>query len=119
MEPVRPTRRVSPIIGAWVERRRRHLAAQLAAADEERWEDLADLVAEADVDQMPAVESWSPEDRQRARTLLDEADLLNRKLAAARGRLLEAIDGASEGEVESRDLSSRSVSRGSRLDGYL
>lgn len=119
MEPVRPTRPVSPVISAWVERRRRHLAAQLAAADEERWEDLAEMVAEAGEEEMPRVDDLSPEDRRRAETLLEEADLLNRKLAAARARLLEALDEPDPDTRSGPGAPRRTDGRGGRLDGYV
>lgn len=119
MEPVRPTRPVSPVMSAWIERRRRHLAAQLAAADEERWDDLARMVAETEDEEMPRVDALSPEDRRGAQSLLEEADLLNRKLAAARARLRAALDEPGRDARDGAGTQARTDGRGRRLDGYV
>ncbi len=106
-------------MSAWIERRRRHLAAQLAAADEERWDDLARLVAETEEEEMPAVDALSTEDRQGAQSLLEEADLLNRKLAAARERLRAALEEPARDHRAGAGPHAQTDGRGQRLDGYV
>lgn len=118
MEPIRPTRPVSPVLGAWVERRRRHLAAQLAAAEEERWEDLEELVAEADDDDMPPVAALTPGDREHVRGLLEEVASLTHKLARAKERLRQTLDDVPNDADDGR-IRRPGSERGGRLDGYL
>ena len=113
---IEPSHGVHPVFSSWLERRRDRMRAQMQAIDEERFDDLADLLGEDEEDRPPTPQSEG--ERQEYRRMLADSQELAARLAEIRGRLLAELKDVErrQGHVLPRDGRS---GRGGSLDGYL
>jgi hypothetical protein len=101
---------------AWLERRRARVQAQIAALDDGRYSDLAELIGHDGDDRPPPPQSAL--EREEYRRMLREHEQLAQRMALVRRRLL----------IELRDVERQRVSGpmgepyralGGSLDGYV
>lgn len=113
---VSPLRKSDPVFGSWVERRRAHINAQLAALEEERYGDLVELITAVDEDRPPAPRS-AREEAEYEKMLADSRELTER-LIRVRSRILEELRGLERRRAVPPPDERRSE-RGRAIDGYL
>ncbi len=112
---VSPIRKSDPVFGSWVERRRAHIKAQLAALEEERYGDLVELITTVDEDRPPPPRS-ALEQAEYQQMLADSRELTER-LIRVRSRILEELRGLERRRALPPE--ERRSERGRAIDGYL
>lgn len=112
---VQPTGSVHPSFGTWLDRRRKRIAAQMTAMDEERFEDLAELLRVEDIDRPPPPETGA-EHREYYRMLAENEELVQR-LSEMRVRILKELRDVERERYQAPTEKRRS--RGSSIDGYV
>ena len=113
---VSPIRRTDPVFGSWIERRRAHIQAQLAALEEERYGDLVELITAVDDDRPPPPRSEL--ERQEYQQMLADSRELTERLIRVRARVLEELRGIERRRATPSPRERRSE-RGRAIDGYL
>jgi len=113
---IEPAHGVHPVFSSWLERRRKRMQAQMQAIDEERFEDLVQLLDEEDDDRPPTLRSEG--EREEYRRMLADSEALTARLAQIRSRLLTELRDVERRQGRAMPRDGRST-RGGSLDGYL
>lgn len=92
------------------------MRAQLAAIDEERFDDLVELIGADHEDRPPAPQSEA--EREQYRQMLADSEALASRLTEIRSRLLVELRDVERRQTRVAPRERRST-RGGSLDGYL
>ena len=114
---VNPIHNLHPAFDAWLERRRESMQARLAALEDERYEDLAELITKEEEDQPP--EPRDEGEREQYRQLLAEHEEFQDRLQEVRRKLLQELKDVERQQVRGPIAADRYRGLGGTLDGYL